>query len=86
MLAMFSDLPIDLEDVRNFENLLRSCDKEYNGTRPSISPVEYDTHYDPDLVGGMNKTKLKICYSYTMVTRDLSRKTIRSPRERCGFP
>ena len=57
MLAMFSELPIDLEDVRNFENLLRSCDKEYNGTRPSISPVEYDTHYDQDLVGGMNKTK-----------------------------
>ena len=50
MLAMFSELPIDMEDVRGFEDLLRSCDNEYNGTRPSISPIEYETHYDPDLV------------------------------------
>ena len=55
MLAMFSELPIDTDDVRSFEDLLRSCDKEYNGTRPSIAPIEYDTHYDPDLVSERRK-------------------------------
>lgn len=55
MLAKFSELPIDLDDVRNFENLLRTCDEKYNGTRPSISPIEYETHYDPDLVSVGNK-------------------------------
>ena len=50
MLAKFSELPIDLDDVRNFEKLLRTCDEKYNGTRPSISLIEYETHYDPDLV------------------------------------
>ena len=55
MLAKFSELPIDLDDVRNFENLLRTCNEKYNGTRPSISPIEYETHYDPDLVSVGNE-------------------------------
>ena len=55
MLAKFSELPIDLDDVRNFENLLRTCNEKYNRTRPSISPIEYETHYDPDLVSVGNE-------------------------------
>jgi len=49
-LAKISDLPIDLKAVHKFEDLLRKCDREYNGTRPSVDPVEFETHYDPDLV------------------------------------
>lgn len=60
MLAMFSELPIDMDDVRGFEDLLRSCDKEYNGTRPSIAPIEYDTHYDPDLVSEREREGLTV--------------------------
>ena len=72
MLAMFSELPIDMEDVQGFEDLLRSCDKEYNGTRPSITPIEYDTHYDADLVsekGGelMSNSEYCIVGNFRMV-------------------
>lgn len=51
LLAKITDLPINLQAVHNFEDLLHKCDKEYNGTRPTVDPVEFETHYDPDLVG-----------------------------------
>ena len=50
LLAMISDLPLHLGMVHSFEELLRDCDKQYNGTRPSVDPLEYETHYDPNLV------------------------------------
>ena len=30
--------------------MLEACDQAYNGTRPIVEPIEYETHYDPDLV------------------------------------
>ena len=50
LLAMVSTLPLDLQTVHQFEALLRECDQNFNGTRPSVDPVEFETHYDPDLV------------------------------------
>ncbi len=50
LLSRITDLPLGLEAVNNFESLLRECDKHYNGTRPSVDPIEFETHYDPDLV------------------------------------
>lgn len=47
---MISELPLHLGIVHEFEALLRECDKHYNGTRPIIDPIEYETHYDPNLV------------------------------------
>ena len=50
LLAMISELPLHLGIVHSFEDLLRECDKHYNGTRPSVDPLEFETHYDPNLV------------------------------------
>ena len=50
LLAMISELPLHLGIVHDFEALLRDCDQRYNGTRPSVDPVEFETHYDPNLV------------------------------------
>lgn len=47
---MISSLPLYLGIVHSFEDLLRQCDQHYNGTRPSVDPLEYETHYDPNLV------------------------------------
>lgn len=51
LLSRVGNLPLDLQTVNSFEDLLRQCDKQYNGTRPSVDPIEFETHYDPDLVG-----------------------------------
>lgn len=51
LLSMLSELPIELKHVENFQSMLESCDKAYNGTRPLVEPIEYETHYDPDMVG-----------------------------------
>ncbi len=50
LLSMFSELPIELKHVEEFQEMLESCDRKYNGTRPSVEPIEYETHYDPDMV------------------------------------
>ena len=50
LLAMISDLPLHLGLVHSFEGILRQCDQHYNGTRPTVDPLEYETHYDPNLV------------------------------------
>ncbi len=50
LLSMLSDLPIQLKHVESFQGILQSCDEAYNGTRPSVEPIEYETHYDPDMV------------------------------------
>ena len=50
LLAMVSELPLHLGVVHSFESLLRECDNQYNGTRPTVDPIEYETHYDPNLV------------------------------------
>ncbi len=47
---MLSELPIELKHVEEFQEMLDSCDRNYNGTRPSVEPIEYETHYDPDMV------------------------------------
>ena len=39
----------------SISNLLRTCDEKENGTRPSISPIEYETHDDHDLVSVGNE-------------------------------
>ncbi|CAI8026125.1 N-acetylglucosamine-1-phosphotransferase subunits alpha/beta, partial [Geodia barretti] len=49
LLAMVSELPLHLGVVHSFESLLRECDDQYNGTRPTVDPIEYETHYDPNL-------------------------------------
>ena len=50
LLAMISSLPLHLGTVHEFEDMLRECDRKYNGTRPSVEPLLYETHYDPNLV------------------------------------
>ncbi len=50
LLSILSDLPIQLKHVESFQSTLQSCDEAYNGTRPSVEPIEYETHYDPDMV------------------------------------
>ena len=50
LLSMLSDLPIELKHVESFQGILESCDEAYNGTRPSVEPIEYETLYDPDMV------------------------------------
>ena len=50
LLAMISELPLHLGTVHSFESLLQSCERRYNGTRPTVDPIEYETHYDPNLV------------------------------------
>lgn len=49
LLARVSSLPLDLQTVHQFEDLLRECGQHFNGTQPSVDPVEFETHYDPDL-------------------------------------
>ena len=39
-----------MEDVEGFENTLKKCGRSYKDTPPSVDPIEYETHYDPDLV------------------------------------
>ena len=51
MLVMVNALPIAVEDVVAFEQLLQECDEQFNGTRPTINPMEFETHYDPNMVG-----------------------------------
>ena len=50
LLALVSDLPLHLGTVHSFEDLLRDCQKHYNGTPPSVAPLEYEINYDPNLV------------------------------------
>ena len=50
LLAQVNSLPLELSAIQNFEGMLRDCDKDFNGTRPSVDPIEFETHYDPDLV------------------------------------
>ena len=50
LLAMVSPLPLHLGTVHDFENLLHKCEEKFNGTRPSVDPIQYETHYDPNLV------------------------------------
>ena len=45
-----STLPLTMEDVDKFENMLKKCGRNYKGEIPSVDPIEYETHYDPDLV------------------------------------
>ena len=45
-----STLPLTMEDVDKFENMLKKCGRSYKGEIPSVDPIEYETHYDPDLV------------------------------------
>ena len=72
MLAMFSELPIDLDDVHKFEALLRSCDKQFNGTRPSVSSIEYDTNYDPDLVSASSSILLSVVFTYLLTLQSIA--------------
>ena len=48
-----SSLPLGMEDVTNFETMLKKCGRSYEGTPPTVDPIEYETHYDPDLVSGV---------------------------------
>ena len=58
LLAMVSQLPLHLGLVHSFEALLRGCDDHYNGTQPTVDPVEFETHYDPNLVSNLS---LSLC-------------------------
>ena len=51
---MVSQLPLHLGLVHSFEALLRGCDDHYNGTQPTVDPVEFETHYDPNLVSNLS--------------------------------
>ena len=50
LLVKLSTLPVALEDIEKFENMLKKCGRSYNGSPPSVDPIEYETHYDPELV------------------------------------
>ena len=45
-----STLPLTMEDVDKFENMLKKCGRSYKGEIPSVDPIEYETYYDPDQV------------------------------------
>lgn len=51
LLAMTTTLPITMDDVHGLEDMLKSCDQNYTLPRPQVSPREYETLYDPKLVG-----------------------------------
>lgn len=44
------DIPLTVKKIDEFENTLKECSQLYNHSLPSINPMEYETHYDPDLV------------------------------------
>ena len=50
LLALISSLPITMEDVHKLEEMLKTCNKSYNGTAPQVSAMEYETLYDASLV------------------------------------
>ncbi len=47
---MISELPITMKDVEKLEDLLGSCDRMYNGTRPRVTNRDYELLYDSNLV------------------------------------
>ena len=50
LMARVTDLPLDAKKTDAFESILRNCQGTYNGSVPTVDPVEFETHYDPDLV------------------------------------
>ena len=50
LLARVGGVPITLEEVHKFEQLLHNCSMKYTGPLPTVDPSEYETHYDPELV------------------------------------
>ena len=50
LLTLISELPIDMDDVKNLEELLKSCDTNYTGPRPHVTPRDYEMLYDSSLV------------------------------------
>lgn len=50
LLTLLSDLPIDMDDVKKLEEMLKSCDANYTGPHPHVSDREYETLYDSNLV------------------------------------
>ena len=49
-MARVTDLPLDAKKIDAFEGILKNCQTVYNGSVPTVDPVEFETHYDPDLV------------------------------------
>ncbi|KAL5473979.1 hypothetical protein EMCRGX_G028549 [Ephydatia muelleri] len=49
LMARVTDLPLDAKKTDAFESILRNCQGTYNGSVPTVDPVEFETHYDPDL-------------------------------------
>ena len=50
LLVKTVDLPLTVSKIDDFEKMLRQCGQLYNTSFPSVDPVEFETHYDPDLV------------------------------------
>ena len=50
LLVRLKGVPLTANIINSFEGVLKDCDVQYNHSSPSIDPLEYETHYDPDLV------------------------------------
>ena len=50
LLVKTVDLPLTAGKIDDFEKMLRHCSNLYNTSMPSVDPIEFETHYDPDLV------------------------------------
>ena len=49
LMARVTDLPLDAKKIDAFEGILKNCQTVYNGSVPTVDPVEFETHYDPAL-------------------------------------
>lgn len=50
LLVKLEDTPLVYEKIKDFEDILKACARSYSENSPSVDPIEFETHYDPDLV------------------------------------
>ena len=50
LLVKLMDTPLTSQKIGDFEEMLKQCNSLYSMPTPSIDPIEFETHYDPDLV------------------------------------
>ena len=50
LLVKLKGVPLTAGVINDFEGVLKDCALKYNHSLPSVDPLEYETHYDPNLV------------------------------------
>jgi UDP-N-acetylglucosamine-lysosomal-enzyme len=49
LLVKVMEIPLTSKKIHEFESMLRFCAHNFNGTSPSVDPMDFESHYDPDL-------------------------------------